>query len=73
MNYLPSLDAARLVVPIPLKGSNTISFLYEYIFNNLSINSIGYGAGCVSFLHYCLHKAHFQILYQDTKYFSSIP
>ena len=46
MNRRPDLQAATLVVPAPLKGSRTISPLYEKSFTRRAGTSSGNMAGC---------------------------
>jgi len=42
----PQRAQARLVVPVPIKGSSTVSPAKENILTKRSANSSGYGAGC---------------------------
>jgi len=47
MLFLPYLTAAIIVVPAPLNGSKTVSFVKENILTNRDANSSGNGAGWV--------------------------
>ena len=47
--FLHKFCDANVVVQIQLKGSNTISSVYEYNLSKRSTSSTGYGAGCSHF------------------------